>query len=49
MIAREIIPAGTCCIWCGEYDGAIEKKIPGRHFFSKWLPYLENVNFVRLQ
>ena len=34
MIAREIIPAGTCCIWCGEYDGAIEKKIQGRHFFQ---------------
>ena len=48
MIAREIIPAGTCCIWCGEYDGAIEKNF-GPPFFSKWPPYLENINFVRLQ
>ena len=30
--------------WC--YD---RKKISGPPFFSIWLPYLENVNFVRLQ
>ena len=34
MIAREINPAGACCIWCGEYDGAIEKKIRAAIFFK---------------
>ena len=34
MIANEIIPAGTCCIWCGEYDGAIVKNSGPPFFFN---------------
>ena len=48
MIAREIIPAGTCCMWCGEYDGAIGKKFPAAIFFQNGCHFSKNVNFVWL-
>ena len=38
IIARKIIPAGKCCIWCGKYGGTIENFFRAAIFFSKWLP-----------
>ena len=34
IIAREIIPAGTGCIWCGKYDGTIKKNFRAAIFFQ---------------
>ena len=39
IIARELIPTGTCCILCGEHDGTIEIIYRATIFFSKWLPF----------
>ena len=41
IIAREIIPAGTCCIWCGKYDGSIENFFRATFFFQNGCHYVE--------